>query len=172
MTPAQRSPHGQSFGWLLLTGALLLALAGLSYGLSFVALGRLGLPLALAIAACKALTVLFVFMEFGGLPTSAKLAAGAALLMVALLVGLMVADVATRERAPLPPPRTSLRPRGGATPYGEPAEGRQRARSRATASLSSPPNKITQPAENSQTSSTITAPRPPYSALTVENRDT
>lgn len=171
MTPAQRSPRGQSLGRLVLAGALLLAFAALSYGLSFVALGRLGLPIALAIAACKALTVLFVFMEFGGLPASAKLAGGAALLMVALLVGLMVADVATRERAPLPPPRTSLRPRGDATPNGEPA-GRQRARSRAMASLSSPPNKITQPAKNSQTSSTITAPRPPYNALTVENRDT
>jgi caa(3)-type oxidase subunit IV len=107
MTPAQHSPQGQSLGWLVLAGALLLAFAALSYGLSFVALGRLGLPIALAIAACKALTVLFVFMEFGGLPASAKLAAAAALLMVALLVGLMVADVATRERAPLPPPKIS-----------------------------------------------------------------
>ena len=107
MTPAQRSRNGQSLGGLVLAGAFLLALAGLSYGLSFMQLGRLGLPVALAIAVCKALTVLFVFMEFGGLPTSAKLAAGAALLMVALLVGLMVADVATRERAPLPPPKIS-----------------------------------------------------------------
>lgn len=92
----------------MLCGALLLALAGLSYGLSFLQLGALGLPVALAIAVCKALIVLFVFMEFGGLPTSAKLAAAAALLMVALLLALMVADVATRERAPLPPPKASL----------------------------------------------------------------
>ena len=117
MTPAQNSPERQSLSSLALVGALLLALAGLSYGLSFVALGELGLPIALAIAACKALTVLFVFMEFGGLPTSAKLAAGAALLMVALLVGLMVADIATREHAPLPPPRTSLRRRGDTTAH-------------------------------------------------------
>jgi caa(3)-type oxidase subunit IV len=107
MTPAQRSSHGQSLGWLVLAGAFLLALAALSYGLSFLQLGRVGLPLALAIAVCKALTVLFVFMEFGGLPASAKLAAAAALLMVALLVSLMVADVATRERAPLPAPKVS-----------------------------------------------------------------
>jgi caa(3)-type oxidase subunit IV len=104
MTSAQKPDHAQSPSGLVLAGALLLALAGLSYGLSFVQLGLLGLPLALAIAACKALTVLFVFMGFGGLPTSAKLAAGAALLMVTLLLGLMVADVATREPAPLPPP--------------------------------------------------------------------
>ena len=109
MTPAERSPKGSSLGGLVLTGAALLALAGLSYGLSFVRLGWLGLPLALAIAVCKALTVLFVFMDFGGLATSAKLAAAAALLMVALLLGMMVADVATREAAPLSPPKTSLR---------------------------------------------------------------
>ena len=120
MTPAQRSPDGQSLGWLALAGALLLALAGLSYGLSFLQLGRLSLPLALAIAACKALTVLFVFMEFGGLPASAKLAAGAALLMIALLLGLMVADVATRERAPLPPPKVSMGARAPKTAKREP----------------------------------------------------
>jgi cytochrome c oxidase subunit 4 len=94
-------------GALLFTGAILLALASVSYGASFVHLGALGLPLALAIAACKALAVLFVFMEFGGLSASAKLAAGAALLMLLLLLGLMVADVATREPAPLPPPHVT-----------------------------------------------------------------
>lgn len=170
MTSAEKPDHGQSPSGLVLAGALLLALAGLSYGLSFVQLGRLGLPLALAIAACKALTVLFVFMGFGGLSTSAKLAGGAALLMVALLLGLMVADVATREPAPLPPPKASARADG--TTFGARARGCHAARSRAITTLSSPPNKITQPARNSQTSSTITAPRPPYSAFTVENRDT
>ncbi|MEO7037700.1 MAG: cytochrome-c oxidase [Polyangiaceae bacterium] len=106
MTPA-RSANGPSLGGLVLTGALLLGLAALSYGLSFMQLGALGLPVALLIAACKALTVLFVFMDFGALSASAKLAAAAALLMVALLLGLMITDVATRERAPLPPPNTS-----------------------------------------------------------------
>ena len=118
MTNAKRSDTGQSLGGLLLAGALLLALAALSYGLSFVHLGKLGLPLALAIAACKAVTVLFVFMGFGGLSTSAKLAAGAALLMVALLLGLMVADVATREQAPLPPPTAGSTARAAAMAYG------------------------------------------------------
>ena len=172
MMPVQRSPNGQSLGGLVLAGALLVALAGLSYGLSFMPLGRLGLPVALSIAVCKALTVLFVFMEFGRLSASAKLAVAAALLMVLLLIGLMVADVATRERAPLPPPKVSLRAQADTTAHGAQASGRQRARLRAMTSLSSPPNRITQPAKNSQTSSTITAPRPPYSALTVENRDT
>lgn len=107
MKPAQRSRRSQSLGGLVLAGVLLVSLAALSYALSFVQLGLLALPVALLIAVCKALTVLFAFMEFRGLSTSAKLAAGAALLMVALLLGLMIADVATRERAPLPAPRTS-----------------------------------------------------------------
>jgi len=93
----------------VLAGAFLLALAGLSYGVSFLQLGSFNLPVALAIAVAKALTVLSVFMDFGSLSASAKLAAAAALLMVALLVGLMVADVATRELAPLPAPTHALR---------------------------------------------------------------
>jgi len=104
VTPIPPQSDGRSLGRLMLAGALLLTLAGLSYGVSFLQLGSFNLPLALAIAVGKALTVLFVFMDFGGLSPSAKLAAGAALLMLALLVGLMAADVATREQAPLPSP--------------------------------------------------------------------
>ena len=105
MKPGTPVPSGPVPKRLLVSGVLLLLLAGVSYQLSFVALGALALPLALAIAACKALTVLFAFMEFGRLSDSAKLAAGAAVLMFLLLMGLMVADVATRDSAPLPPPR-------------------------------------------------------------------
>jgi len=86
----------------------LLALAALSYGLSFARLGALSLAVALAIAALKALLVLFVFMEFGELSASAKLAAFAALLMLVLLVAFMAADISTREPSPLlPNPRVS-----------------------------------------------------------------
>lgn len=92
---------------VLMAGALLLLLAGASYGLSFLALGAFALPLALAIASAKALIVLWVFMEFGELSSSARLAAGAALLMFALLVSLMVADVATRECPPVRLPGVS-----------------------------------------------------------------
>src|SRR3954462_1428005 len=95
VTPVRPHSEGHSLSRLMLAGAFLLALAGLSYGVSFLQLGIFNLPLALAIAVGKTLIVLFVFMDFGLLSASAKLAAGAALLMVALLVGLMVADVAT-----------------------------------------------------------------------------
>jgi caa(3)-type oxidase subunit IV len=89
---------------LLLAGAVLLLLAALSFALSFFGLGKLALPVALLIAVGKASTVLYVFMEVGRIPTSAKLGVLAALAMFALLLGLMVADVATRGAAPLAPP--------------------------------------------------------------------
>lgn len=108
VTAATRSQGGPSSSRLLLTGLLLLALAGSSYGLSFLSLAGFGVPLAIGIAVLKALVVLIAFMEFGHLPSSAKLAAGAALLMLVLLLGLMVADVGTREPAPLPPPQLSV----------------------------------------------------------------
>lgn len=101
-----RGSDGQSLARLALTGSVLLALAGASYGLSFIELGAYALPLSLAIASGKGLVVLLAFMEFGKLPNSAKLAAGAALVMVLLLLGMMVADVATRERALSPQPPT------------------------------------------------------------------
>jgi caa(3)-type oxidase subunit IV len=82
----------------------LLALAALSFGLSFAQLGVLALPLALLIALGKALTVVFAFMEFGRVPASAKLLVLSALLMFALLLGLMLADVGTRGPPPLAAP--------------------------------------------------------------------
>jgi cytochrome c oxidase subunit 4 len=103
-TPSSRQPSSAS---LLLAGAGLLALACTSFGLSFLPLGALALPIALGIAAAKAAIVLVVFMDFAKQSASVKLAALAALLMVALLAGLMVADSATREPSPLISPRVS-----------------------------------------------------------------
>jgi caa(3)-type oxidase subunit IV len=91
---------------LTLAGVVLLALAAASYLLSFAKLGSFALPVALAIGIAKALVVLFSFMGFGKLKTSARLAAAAALFMLVLLVGLTVADVGSREPPPLAaPPR-------------------------------------------------------------------
>jgi cytochrome c oxidase subunit 4 len=97
-TSSSRPP---SSAFLLLAGAGLLALAFTSFGLSFLALGAFALPIALSIAAAKAAIVLVVFMDFAKQSASVKLAALAALLMVALLAGLMAADSATREPSPL-----------------------------------------------------------------------
>jgi cytochrome c oxidase subunit IV len=86
-----------------MTGVALLALWGISFGLSYASLGRAALPVALTIAGAKALLVLLVFMELLVAPLSTRLAIGAALSMIALLVALMAADVATRAAPPLLP---------------------------------------------------------------------
>jgi len=103
-TSKSRSRSGLA---LLLAGLALLALAFVSFLLSFLTLGALALPIALSIAAAKAGVVLVVFMDFAEQSTSVKLAALAALAMVVLLAGLMAADGATREPSPLTSAPTS-----------------------------------------------------------------
>jgi cytochrome c oxidase subunit 4 len=88
-----------------MAGAALIALWATSFGLSYVALGAAALPVAIAIAVLKAALVFGVFMELVVEPTSVKLALGAALSMIALLVGLMATDVGTRGAPPLLPTR-------------------------------------------------------------------
>jgi len=83
----------------VVAGALL-ALWALSFGLSYADLGRVALPIALAIAVTKALLVVLFFMELLHERASMKVALVAALVLAATLIGLMVADVATREDAP------------------------------------------------------------------------
>jgi cytochrome c oxidase subunit 4 len=89
---------------VLRTGASLLLLWALSFSLSYVPLGAASLPVALAIALVKAVLVVLFFMELLHESVSMKFAIAAALGLLAVLIGLMVADVATREPAPLTPP--------------------------------------------------------------------
>jgi cytochrome c oxidase subunit IV len=119
-TPSSRPPSAVV---LLLVGAGLLALACTSFGLSFLALGAFALPIALCIAAAKAAIVLVVFMDFAKQSASVKLAALAALLMVALLAGLMAADSATREPSPLIAPIGANQNEWGGGNQGSPALG-------------------------------------------------
>ncbi|MEO6603317.1 MAG: cytochrome C oxidase subunit IV family protein [Polyangiaceae bacterium] len=102
--PESRPGPNRHLRRLLLCGVSLLALAGLSFGLSYLQLGSWALPMALAIAALKAGLVLTAFMEFNHQSASVKLGAALAVLMLALLLGLLLADIATREPAPLPAP--------------------------------------------------------------------
>ena len=80
----------------LTTGVALLALWALSFGLSFVPLGVLALPLALVIACAKATLVALYFMELAREHLSIKLTLVTAVLLVILLGSLMVADILTR----------------------------------------------------------------------------
>jgi len=85
----------------LLAGALLITLAVLSFAASFVSLRGWALPIALAVAMMKAAVVLIVFMGLGRQTASIKLAALAAILMLLLLTGFVVADSITREANPV-----------------------------------------------------------------------
>lgn len=88
----------------LVTGAAVLFLWAASFALSFVPLGGAALPVALAIAALKAVLVALFFMELARESLSIKMTMMAALSLAVLLGGLMIADIVTRDapRAPVP----------------------------------------------------------------------
>lgn len=89
---------------VVFTGAALLALWALSWGLSYVALGAAAVPVALGIAVAKAVLVALVFMELVHERASVVVAFATALVLAMILVGLTSADVLTRDRAPLAVP--------------------------------------------------------------------
>ncbi len=71
-------------------------LTGLTFGLSHAALGAWALPIALAIAATKACVVALFFMHLWDQPGVSRLVPIVSVFFVALLAGLVVADVLTR----------------------------------------------------------------------------
>jgi cytochrome c oxidase subunit 4 len=89
---------------VLLTGLALLALWGASWGLSYVDLGRASLVIAIAIAAAKAVLVALFFMELVKESFSIRATIATACTLATLLLGLMVADVLTRDPGPLAVP--------------------------------------------------------------------
>lgn len=86
---------------VLATGGALLTLWVASFALSYVSLGAWALPVALAIAAAKALFVVLVFMELLRESLSIKMTILAAVALLLTLIALMVADIATRSPPPL-----------------------------------------------------------------------
>jgi cytochrome c oxidase subunit IV len=87
-----------------LTGAAVLVLWGVSWGMSYVDLGTWSLLVAFGIAAAKAVLVVLFFMEIAVERVSIHATLATGLAMVALLIAFMVADVRTRETPPLLPP--------------------------------------------------------------------
>ena len=85
------------------TGGALIALWLLSFALSYVHLGAAALPVAIGIAAVKAALVAAFFMELLHGSLSMKLAMLSAAALLATLIGLLVADIVTREPPPLVP---------------------------------------------------------------------
>jgi cytochrome c oxidase subunit 4 len=74
----------------------LFALTALTFALSFVALGPAEVPVALGIAAAKALLVAAFFMELVDERFGTRIVMLVAVAMVILLAGFAAADVATR----------------------------------------------------------------------------
>ena len=88
----------------------LLVLAGLSLALRFAHLGNLGMPVAMGIALVKAVLVAMIFMELAFERPSIRFAFAAGLVMIAVMLSLMIADVVTRSVPPLQdPPGTEPR---------------------------------------------------------------
>ena len=88
---------GKSIGTYLIAAAVLLLLLGLTLTMAFVDLGSLNLPVAMAIAACKALLVVVFFMHIRSGSQVTKLAAMAGLLWLAFMFVLTLTDFLTRS---------------------------------------------------------------------------
>ena len=103
---AHASPHHRlvNHRTYALVALALFVLAGASFALSFVHLGAMTVPVAMAISLAKALLVAIFFMELIAQRFVNRFAVIGALTMILLLVGLMLADVATRSVPPLLPP--------------------------------------------------------------------
>lgn len=87
---------------LVTTWIALLALAGVSLGLSYLHMGSWGVPAALLIAAVKVALVLLVFMELAHEAASVRIAMIAAAVLIGILIGLVLLDRATRVHAANP----------------------------------------------------------------------
>lgn len=80
----------------LLVWAMLMVLVLLTLGLAYLPLGQFNMPLALLIAAAKALLIGIVFMELRLANSFIRLAAGAAFLWIAVMFALTFSDLASR----------------------------------------------------------------------------
>lgn len=97
----------RSFAW---TWLALLALAALSFGLSYLTLGAWEMPLAMIIAAAKAVVVALVFMELLEAHFVARVVVAIIALWLTLLISFMVLDVLTRFDTGVRPPLPFLTP--------------------------------------------------------------
>lgn len=97
----------KAFTW---TWIALLALAALSLWFSWLPLGAWETPLALAIAAVKAVLVLLIFMELWEASFLPRFVILVVLGTLTLLLSLMVLDVLTRRDEGLRPPVSGVAP--------------------------------------------------------------
>jgi cytochrome c oxidase subunit 4 len=99
MTARETSARGLAF-----TAIALFVLAGTSLALRFAHLGGAGFPVAMAIAAAKAILVAIFFMEIATEKPTIGIAFVTGFAMLAILVAFVVADIVTRAVPPLANP--------------------------------------------------------------------
>ena len=80
----------------------LLALTALTTGMAYVNLGQWNTIVALVIACCKATLVVLFFMHLRWSPRLMRVVLLSALLWLAILIGLTLSDVFTRDWTPVP----------------------------------------------------------------------
>lgn len=95
--------HSITIRHLLYTWIALMLLAGLTFGLGFRSLGASSPLIAMLIASAKALLVILFFMELFRSRLAPRAALLLSLLLLGILMGIALIDVATRHPPALPP---------------------------------------------------------------------
>ena len=80
----------------------LIALTALTTGVAFINLGKWNTVVALAIAVCKATLVGLFFMHLRWSSNLLRIVVASSLLWLAILIGLTLSDVFTRDWTPVP----------------------------------------------------------------------
>ena len=80
----------------------LIALTALTTGVAFINLGKWNTVVALAIAVCKASLVVLFFMHLRWSSNLLRIVVASSLLWLAILIGLTLSDVFTRDWTPVP----------------------------------------------------------------------
>jgi cytochrome c oxidase subunit 4 len=86
----------------ILVFAALIGLTGLTTGVAFINLGKWNAVAALAIAVCKASLVVLFFMHLRWSSSLLRIVVASSLLWLAILIGLTISDVFTRDWTPVP----------------------------------------------------------------------
>jgi cytochrome c oxidase subunit 4 len=86
----------------ILVFASLIVLTGLTTGVAFINLGKWNTVAALVIAVCKAALVVLFFMHLRWSSNLLRIVVVSSLLWLAILIGLTLSDVFTRDWTPVP----------------------------------------------------------------------
>jgi len=86
----------------ILVFTALIVLTGLTTGVAFINLGKWNTVAALVIAVCKASLVVLFFMHLRWSSNLLRIVVASSLLWLAILIGLTISDVFTRDWTPVP----------------------------------------------------------------------